>query len=50
MYVININGKDYKVAHDKKLLSYLRDDLQLTAAKAGRVNSIVPRLKPQSLS
>lgn len=35
MYVININGKDYEVAHDKKLLSYLRDDLHLTAAKDG---------------
>ena len=35
MYVININGKGYEVAHDKKLLSYLRDDLHLTATKDG---------------
>lgn len=35
MYTINVNGKDYEVAHDKKLLSFLRDDLRLTAAKDG---------------
>ncbi|MBO4903231.1 MAG: selenium-dependent xanthine dehydrogenase [Lachnospiraceae bacterium] len=35
MYTININGKDYECAHDKKLLRFLRDDLHLTAAKDG---------------
>ncbi len=35
MYIVNVNGKDYESAHDKKLLSFLRDDLGLTAAKDG---------------
>ena len=35
MYTVNINGKDYESAHDKKLLRFLRDDLHLTAAKDG---------------
>ena len=35
MYTININGKDYESAHDKKLLRFLRDDLHLTATKDG---------------
>ena len=35
MYTVNINGKDYESAHDKKLLRFLRDDLRLTAAKDG---------------
>ena len=35
MYHLNINGKDYEIAHDKKLLEYLRDDLGLKAAKDG---------------
>ena len=35
MYKVNINGKDYESAHDKKLLSFLREDLGLTAAKDG---------------
>ena len=35
MYIINVNGKDYEAAHDKKLLPYLRDDLHLTATKDG---------------
>ena len=35
MYTVNINGKDYESAHDKKLLRFLRDDLNLTAAKDG---------------
>ena len=35
MFVVNINGKDYESAHDKKLLRFLRDDLHLTAAKDG---------------
>ncbi len=35
MYKVNINGKDYESAHDKKLLRFLRDDLRLTAAKDG---------------
>jgi len=35
MYVLNINGKEFFTNHDKNLLSYLRDDLQLTAAKDG---------------
>jgi aerobic-type carbon monoxide dehydrogenase small subunit (CoxS/CutS family) len=35
MFTVNVNGKDYESAHDKKLLSFLRDDLGLTAAKDG---------------
>ena len=35
MFIVNVNGKDYESAHDKKLLSFLRDDLGLTAAKDG---------------
>lgn len=35
MFTVNINGKDYESAHDKKLLRFLRDDLGLTAAKDG---------------
>lgn len=35
MYVLTINGKEYSTNHDKKLLAYLRDDLQLTGAKDG---------------
>ncbi|MBQ9460012.1 MAG: selenium-dependent xanthine dehydrogenase, partial [Oscillospiraceae bacterium] len=35
MFTVNINGKDYESAHDKKLLRFLRDDLRLTAAKDG---------------
>lgn len=35
MYIVNINGRDYESAHDKKLLRFLRDDLRLTAAKDG---------------
>ncbi|MDO5136057.1 MAG: selenium-dependent xanthine dehydrogenase [Eubacteriales bacterium] len=35
MYVVNINGKDYESAQDKKLLRFLRDDLHLTATKDG---------------
>ena len=35
MYTVNVNGKDYEAAQDKKLLPFLRDDLGLTAAKDG---------------
>ncbi len=35
MLTVNINGKDYESAQDKKLLPFLRDDLGLTAAKDG---------------
>ncbi|MDO5147108.1 MAG: selenium-dependent xanthine dehydrogenase [Eubacteriales bacterium] len=35
MYIVNINGKDYESAQDKKLLRFLRDDLHLTATKDG---------------
>ncbi|MBQ9816726.1 MAG: selenium-dependent xanthine dehydrogenase [Proteobacteria bacterium] len=35
MFVVNVNGKDYECAEDKKLLRFLRDDLHLTAAKDG---------------
>ena len=35
MFTVNINGKEYESAHDKKLLRFLRDDLHLTAAKDG---------------
>ena len=35
MFTVNVNGKDYEAAQDKKLLTFLRDDLGLTAAKDG---------------
>ena len=35
MFTVNVNGKDYESAHDKKLLEFLRRDLHLTAAKDG---------------
>ena len=35
MFTINVNGKDYVADHDKKLLPFLRDDLNLTATKDG---------------
>lgn len=35
MFTVNINGKDYESAHDKKLLTFLREDLGLTGAKDG---------------
>lgn len=35
MFTVNINGRDYESAHDKKLLPFLRDDLHLTATKDG---------------
>lgn len=35
MFTVNINGKEYESAHDKKLLRFLRDDLHLTATKDG---------------
>lgn len=35
MFTVNINGKNYESAQDKKLLPFLRDDLRLTAAKDG---------------
>ncbi|MBQ7529861.1 selenium-dependent xanthine dehydrogenase, partial [bacterium] len=35
MYTVNVNGRDYESAHDKKLLRFLRDDLHLTATKDG---------------
>ncbi len=35
MYILHINGKDYETPHDKKLMRFLRDDLQLTGTKDG---------------
>jgi len=35
MFSLNINGNPYTTNHDKKLLTYLRDDLRLTATKDG---------------
>ncbi len=35
MFAVNVNGKNYEAEQDKKLLSFLRDDLHLTAAKDG---------------
>jgi len=35
MFSLTINGNTYTTNHDKKLLTYLRDDLRLTAAKDG---------------
>lgn len=35
MFEITVNGKKYQVEKDKKLLSFLRDDLHITSAKDG---------------
>ena len=35
MFTVNINGKDYTTTEDKKLLSFLRDDLRFTSVKDG---------------
>ena len=35
MYSLNVNGNSYEVENDKSLMSYLRDDLGLTAVKNG---------------
>ena len=33
MYFVNINGKEYVTAHDKSLITFLRDELNMTGAK-----------------
>ncbi|MBN1038084.1 selenium-dependent xanthine dehydrogenase [Clostridium sp. ZS1] len=35
MYKINVNGKEFTLEEDKKLLSFLRDDLRITSVKDG---------------
>lgn len=35
MYTVNVNGKDYEIGQDKKLMRFLRDDLHLTSVKDG---------------
>ena len=35
MFVLNINGKEVVAESDKKLLTFLRDDLRITSAKDG---------------
>ncbi|MFA9462702.1 MAG: selenium-dependent xanthine dehydrogenase [Velocimicrobium sp.] len=35
MYVLNVNGEEVTSEQDKKLLSFLRDDLRITSAKDG---------------
>src|SRR5690554_6617557 len=35
MYSLNINGRIYEVQEDKKLMDYLRNDLNLTSVKDG---------------
>lgn len=35
MYLLNINGNNYEIEQDKKLMDYLRDDLHLTSVKNG---------------
>ena len=35
MFTVNINGKYYTTTEDKKLLSFLRDDLRFTSVKDG---------------
>ena len=35
MYTLQVNGKIYEVAEDKKLMRFLRDDLHLTSVKDG---------------
>lgn len=36
MYFITINNKEYVTAHDKTLLTFLRDELNMTAIKDGK--------------
>ena len=35
MYTLNVNGENYQVAEDKKLMRFLRDDLKLKSVKDG---------------
>ena len=35
MFELNVNGKLVQCETDKKLLSFLRDDLKITSAKDG---------------
>lgn len=35
MYTVHVNGKEYQVEQDKKLMRFLRDDLRLTSVKDG---------------
>ena len=35
MFTVHVNGKDYQVEKDKKLMRFLRDDLHLTSVKDG---------------
>lgn len=35
MFRVHVNGKDYEVENDKKLMRFLRDDLHLTSVKDG---------------
>ncbi|CUX46606.1 selenium-dependent xanthine dehydrogenase [Clostridium sp. C105KSO13] len=35
MFKVHVNGKDYQVEQDKKLMRFLRDDLHLTSVKDG---------------
>lgn len=35
MYTLTVNGKQVQATANKKLLSFLRDDLRLTSAKDG---------------
>ena len=35
MYTLQVNGKTYEAAEDKKLMRFLRDDLHLTSVKDG---------------
>lgn len=36
MYLINVNGKQHVTAHNKTLITFLRDELRLTATKDAR--------------
>ena len=35
MYTVKVNGQEHQVQEDKRLMRYLRDDLQLTSVKDG---------------
>lgn len=35
MFIIHVNGKDYQIEQDKKLMRFLRDDLRLISVKDG---------------
>ena len=44
MYYVTVNGKEWITAHDKTLITFLRDELNLTAAAGDPGGLSVPLL------